>query len=363
MVVSKTLVSIVIPHFNRSELLRQTLQSVARQTYEHWEVLIVDDGSSSDEFDCISRFADQRVRVLRRTGDVRGPSICRNQGAAASHGELLLFLDSDDLLAPWCLQQRVLAVESEPDATTVLAPVMIFLNQPGDLDVLWGKPDTSSPLEMFLISDPAWHTSSPLWKRDVFLAVGGFNPQVMYGDDADLHIRALYAGIRFRCLADCLPDVFIRRTEHQRITTSDSPDLRRSRRVFLSEVSRVVKQQGTARHRLLWQGQYVAECERLMFGGSASPADIQSVLTQWISDWPDSGLARTAFCLYLRAALRVGQYSRLTVRLLRKLCTQFMPEEWLLTPQHFCCHKTSGQLLTRIHLAFADFANRASTDA
>lgn len=357
------LVTIVIPHFNRSELLRQTLQSVARQTYEHWEVVIVDDGSSSDEFDCISRFADQRVRVLRRTGDVRGPSICRNQGAAASQGELLLFLDSDDLLAPWCLQQRVLAVESEPDATTVLAPVMIFLNQPGDLDVLWGKPDTSSPLEMFLNSDPAWHTSSPLWKRDVFLAVGGFNPQVMYGDDADLHIRALYAGIRFQCSADCLPDVFIRRTEHQRITSSDSPDLRRSRRVFLSEVSRVVKQQGTARHRLLWQGQFVAECERLMFGGSASSEDIQSVLTQWISDWPDSSLARTAYCLYLRLALPVGQYSRLTVRLLRKLCTQFMPGEWLLTPQHFCCHKTSGQLLTRIHSAFADFANRASTDA
>lgn len=134
-----TLVSIVIPHFNRSQLLAETLNSIRRQTSTQWEVIVVDDGSDAAELEAVEQLQDEQIRVLRRTDGIKGPSRCRNLGAAAANGDFLLFLDSDDLLAPWCVQERINCLRHRPDADAVVIPTALFHAQPGDTPDLWNE--------------------------------------------------------------------------------------------------------------------------------------------------------------------------------------------------------------------------------
>src|SRR5438093_11024690 len=96
----------------------QTLESVRRQTFPHWEAIVVDDSSTDDTdrrvADIIAH--DPRIRWRpREVGEMPGACAARNRGLACSHGEFVIFLDSDDLLAEHCLAQRVEVMNSHAD--------------------------------------------------------------------------------------------------------------------------------------------------------------------------------------------------------------------------------------------------------
>ena len=143
------LISIVIPHFNRSELLGETLQSIRRQEYENWEVLIVDDGSEDREWALVQTMAHGKIRVFQRDNGVKGPSRCRNLGASESEGDFLIFIDSDDILAPWCLSQRMVAARKQSTAELWVFPVMLFSHCPGDLATCWNRLEGNADLDRF----------------------------------------------------------------------------------------------------------------------------------------------------------------------------------------------------------------------
>ena len=96
---SNTLVSVIIPIYNRSGVVERTLISVINQTSENWELLLVDDGSSQQERQLLSelilRLGDQRIQVLFQKQNLGGGA-ARNIGMLAAKGEYISFLDSDD---------------------------------------------------------------------------------------------------------------------------------------------------------------------------------------------------------------------------------------------------------------------------
>lgn len=95
------LISIIIPVYNREKLILRTLKSVKAQSFNNWECLIVDDGSTDYTIQNIERFIgnDERFRLYSRPVDSpKGASSCRNYGITLSNGDLIQFLDSDDLL-------------------------------------------------------------------------------------------------------------------------------------------------------------------------------------------------------------------------------------------------------------------------
>jgi glycosyltransferase involved in cell wall biosynthesis len=91
-------VSIIIPAYNAEKWIGETLESALAQTWSRKEVIVVDDGSRDNTLSVAQGLASAKVKVLRQ--DNAGASAARNRGLALAQGELIQFLDADDLLAP-----------------------------------------------------------------------------------------------------------------------------------------------------------------------------------------------------------------------------------------------------------------------
>jgi len=116
----RPVVSIITPTRNRLNLLCETMDSVAAQNYDAWEHLIVDDGSDDGTAAEVARRAttDLRIRYIRRVGGKCGANVCRNLGISQSRSDLIIFLDSDDLLTPDSLARRVAVMGRNEDLTS-----------------------------------------------------------------------------------------------------------------------------------------------------------------------------------------------------------------------------------------------------
>ena len=149
----------------------------------------------------------------------------------------------------------------------------------------------------------------------------------MYGDDADLHMRAILGGVRFQCQPQALPDVFIRRADQQRITGNVSAALLDSRAVRLTEGTRAVRDAAAAAGGDcdMWQGQYFRECEFLLFNVQNSWGRIQGVLRQWQAEWPQLSVSRAVCVAYLVIAYICRTHAYLMLRVARRLTIRLLP--------------------------------------
>ncbi len=183
-------------------------------------------------------------------------------------------------------------------------------------------------LERFLKSDPPWHTSSPLWRRQAIEQLGGFDEEIMYGDDADLHMRALFAGLNYEKIIAHLPDVFIRRSANDRITNTLSDRLLDSRMTRLAKGTQLVKKYGTKRQQRLWEGQYFVEAEFLLFNVPNSRQRQKDVLRLWKQNWmPVAVYSMIGSCYFGVAHLTKDRYY-LLLRIARRLAMSLLPSEF-----------------------------------
>lgn len=108
----KDKVSIITSTYNNAHFISQAIESVLAQTYDNWEMIIVDDGSSDGTEDVVKRFKDSRIHYfsLKHSGT---PAISRNIGIRHSSGEFIAFLDADDLWPPQKLEKQVAFLRSK----------------------------------------------------------------------------------------------------------------------------------------------------------------------------------------------------------------------------------------------------------
>ncbi|MBW7940940.1 MAG: glycosyltransferase family 2 protein [Candidatus Kuenenia stuttgartiensis] len=206
------LISILTPVYNRAKLIGETADSIFNQNYQNWEWVIVDDGSTDGSWDVLQRIADRdkRVRVFQRHREPKGACTCRNIAADKSLGEYLLFLDSDDLLAPFCLQQRVWATQEAPNHDFIIFPMLLFRKQLDDMMLLWNIDKEEDDLLRVLTGDAICQTSGPLWRRNAFFEIGMWNEELMLWQDVELHIRSFLHPVKYKKRLDLLPDVYLR---------------------------------------------------------------------------------------------------------------------------------------------------------
>ena len=289
---------------------------------------MVDDGSVPEEWGKAQQFADSRIRFMQRTDGIKGPSRCRNIGLKVSTGRFVMFVDSDDLVAPWCLTERVAVLEAKPDAVYYVFPVMLFQKTPGDMATLWNRLEGDNDLERFLRSDPPWHTSSPLWRRQAIEELGGFDEEIMYGDDADLHMRALFAGIPYKKADGVLPDVFVRRAVEDRITNTLSDRLLDSRMTRLERGTQLLKRRGTPDQQQVWEGQYFVEAEFLLFNVPNSMERQVSVLRSWRHQWSPPRARMLAANGYMGIARLTKKHGYFVLRLARRVAMWMLPKSF-----------------------------------
>ena len=112
------LVSIIVPTYNRGNLIGETIQSVIDQSYKNWELIIVDDGSTDDTKKRVEEFKDTRIQFhLTVHSGVIGR--VRNRGITYSKGNYIAFLDSDDLWLPNKLERQLSFLKKNPQASFI----------------------------------------------------------------------------------------------------------------------------------------------------------------------------------------------------------------------------------------------------
>ena len=211
------LVSIVIPLFNREELIIETLQSLLDQTYPHWEAIVIDDQSTDQSYEAASNMSanDTRIKVLKRNNEFKGAPSCRNIGMEHSTGYYVIFLDSDDLFAPYSLKERVIQFNRYKENDFLVFNSSFFTDHIGDTPVLWNTFSDEDDLNRFLRGDNVWCISSPIWKRSaLILHQLKFTEFAKSSQDWEFHVKALFKEMSYQKI-DGLPDFFVRRNPKQ----------------------------------------------------------------------------------------------------------------------------------------------------
>lgn len=108
----KALVSIITPTFNSAKYIAETIQSVQNQTYQQWEMIIVDDGSSDETLSIIQQIqkTEARIQLVIQPKNV-GPAVTRNNGISLAQGKYLTFLDADDIWFPDFVQNSIATIQ------------------------------------------------------------------------------------------------------------------------------------------------------------------------------------------------------------------------------------------------------------
>lgn len=112
---STSKISIIMPTFNRGHLIADTIKSVCDQTYANWELIIVDDGSADNTENVVQQFDDQRIQFYK-AGRIGIGGRIKNIGIQKASGELIAFIDSDDLWANTKLEKQLAAMQQYPEA-------------------------------------------------------------------------------------------------------------------------------------------------------------------------------------------------------------------------------------------------------
>lgn len=184
------LVSVVIPTYQRAELLDEAVRSVLAQTHRELEVLVEDDGSTDGSGERLARLDDPRISY-RCAPNVGRPGPVRNRGIARAGGPLVAFLDSDDVWEPAKLERQVAALEAHPELVAVSCDAS-WLPRRGKTVLQLGADLRPSFAE--LLAENVVLTSGALVRREALVAVGAFDedPSVQV-EDFDLWLRLLRA--------------------------------------------------------------------------------------------------------------------------------------------------------------------------
>ena len=131
------LVSIIIIFLNTDKFIQEAIESVISQTYENWELLLVDDGSTDSSTAIAQKFANKysdKVHYLEHDNHQNlGKSTSRNLGISKAKGEYLAFLDADDVFLPFKLEKQITILESHPDAAMVYGKTLYWHSWTGNV--------------------------------------------------------------------------------------------------------------------------------------------------------------------------------------------------------------------------------------
>ena len=203
-------VSVIIPNYNGAKYIEDAILSVINQTYKIWELIIIDDGSTDDSEMKINKYLSDKILFIKRPKTrVKGGNTCRNIGIENASGKYIIFLDSDDLLAEYCLEQRVKWMNNHDNVDFAVFNMYRFYDDVSKKQ-LHTKLNVVNPLSSFLGLNCLWQTTAPIWRMD-FVKQVKFNEKYSRLQDPEMVIRSLMQdGVSYYLVNDSKPDAFYR---------------------------------------------------------------------------------------------------------------------------------------------------------
>lgn len=189
-----TKISVIIPLYNKGKLIERALDSVFSQTYQDFEVIVVDDGSTDGSADFVRAYQDCRLTLISQ--DNSGPGAARNHGVQKSRGEYLAFLDADDEWLSGFLEESVLALDSNPDCQAVASNFFLGpekLNRFemfGDFTFQDGLWDVQGNEIEYLIKPLS--SSSTVFRKEAYLKCGGFYDKERCNCGEDVFLEVVF---------------------------------------------------------------------------------------------------------------------------------------------------------------------------
>lgn len=181
---SRPLVSIIVPCYKQACFLPATLYSVLNQTYENWECIVVNDGSPDNTSEVAEKFISEDSRFVLLEQENQGLAMARNNGIRKSHGEFILPLDSDDLIAPSYIEKAINYFIKNPKTKLVYCKADRFDRK----REFWDLPE-------YKYEDEIWQNlifCSAIYKRADFDKTNGYNPNMKGGfEDWDFWLSFL----------------------------------------------------------------------------------------------------------------------------------------------------------------------------
>jgi len=234
---TEPLVSVVIPCYNARPWLADTLESALAQTWPHTEIVVVDDGSTDGSRDVVKRYPVRLVEQSRR-----GPSAARNAGVAATRGEVVQFLDADDVLHPDKIARQMERLIEVPTALA-LGTQGKFPDTERDravFPVIATSRDWDDPVDFVtavlatgdMVATTAWLVPRALVER-----AGPWARSLSFGEDTEYLCRLALAASR---IAFCDRAVVYRRQHPGSLSTLDTPATRRCRLRAVSRCARLL---------------------------------------------------------------------------------------------------------------------------
>jgi len=253
------IVSVVIPTFNRAHLVGQAIKSVLCQTYQGFEIIVVDDASIDNTEEVVKGFGNPRIHFLRNSQN-HGASWARNSGAEVAQGEYLAFLDSDDLWYPEFLERQLTALNDFPldvgmiccsmvrkqgESHSVITPSATYLTFDGNLVQARGGLCSSS----FVVRRAAFHT------------IGGFDVNFSSFQDFDFLLR-MSANYRVEASNDILMEYRLGKDSISVNIDKKTKGLERIVNTYKQDILRL----GVMHRYLFWLGQHYVLSGNLEMG-------------------------------------------------------------------------------------------------
>lgn len=180
----KELVSVIVPCYNQGEFISETLESVYRQTYDNWECVVIDDGSTDDSKIIALSYCEKDRRFRYIFQENAGVSNARNNGIQQSSGKYILPLDADDVIAESYLEEAVNYMEDHPSCKLFYCHAAKFGAEQGPWE-----------LAPYVYGDLLWDNMifvSAVFRKEDFLKTSGYNPNMKTGlEDWDFWLSFL----------------------------------------------------------------------------------------------------------------------------------------------------------------------------
>jgi len=187
-------VTVVVPAYNAAQYLSETIESVLAQTFNDFELLIIDDGSTDNTAEIAHQYSQQDSRVKLFSQQNQGVSVARNMGIQMAQGEFVAFLDSDDQWLSDKLAVHIEHLTSQPELGISFAKVEFMTPDSKPTGQFSNSSLTNiSPVQLYyenLIITP----SNVVIRRVVFEQIGDFDVNLKGNEDAELFLRASCRG-------------------------------------------------------------------------------------------------------------------------------------------------------------------------